>query len=153
MTADSKSASSLRSLPQLPLNFLFSIIQNFIHVRKITDKNVFLFCRDIPLSLLIAISSVVVSFVGASGALTLIVSWEEVSVNTPFPSAYATRGWYWAKYVVSIGALAAMVTCLLSVLFVIPRYLLAMARDGLLWHFFTILNPKTQVRFGSWPRL
>ena len=109
-------------------------------------KRLLLCCRDIPLSLLIAISAVVISFVGASGALTLIVPWDHVSVNTPFPSAYAERGWNWAKYVVSIGALAAMVTCMLSVMFVIPRYLLAMARDGLLWNCFTILNPSTQVR-------
>ncbi|XP_076811139.1 cationic amino acid transporter 4-like isoform X2 [Clavelina lepadiformis] len=105
--------------------------------------------RDIPLALLIAITVVVISFVGASGALTLIVPWYEISPTTPYPSAYEARGWIWAKYVVSIGAMAAMVTCLLSIMFVIPRYLLAMARDGLLWNFFTIIHSKTQVPYVS----
>ena len=111
-------------------------------VKRSRDR---LFRRDIPLSLLISVAVVVFSFVGASGALTLIVPWQNISIETPFPSAYAERDWYWAKYVVSIGALAAMLTCLLSVLYVIPRYLLAMSRDGLLWTFLTKLTSSTQV--------
>ncbi|CAK8684396.1 unnamed protein product [Clavelina lepadiformis] len=101
--------------------------------------------RDVPLSLLISLSVVVVAYVGVSTALTLMVPWDLISVSSPFPNAYHFRGWDWAGYVVSIGALAAMTAAMLSALLVIPRYLYAMARDGLLWRFLDVVNDDTGV--------
>ena len=86
-----------------------------------------------------------VAYVGGSASLTLMVPWNTISTTAPFPTAYADRGMYWAKYIITVGALAAMLACLLAILFVVPRYLLAMSRDGLLWEFLGRVNPNTQV--------
>uniref|UniRef100_F6XYD9 Cationic amino acid transporter C-terminal domain-containing protein n=1 Tax=Ciona intestinalis TaxID=7719 RepID=F6XYD9_CIOIN len=105
--------------------------------------------RDIPLSLLISVIVVVISYVGGSAALTLMVPWYDVSVTAPFPAAYQNRGWAWAQYIVSIGALAAMLTCLLSIMYVVPRYLLAMSRDGLLFQNLQKISERTKVPYIS----
>ncbi|XP_078494501.1 cationic amino acid transporter 4-like [Ciona intestinalis] len=105
--------------------------------------------RDIPLSLFISVIVVVISYVGGSAALTLMVPWYDVSVTAPFPAAYQNRGWPWAKYIVSIGALAAMLTCLLSIMYVVPRYLLAMSRDGLLFQNLQKISERTKVPYVS----
>ncbi|XP_076811393.1 cationic amino acid transporter 4-like [Clavelina lepadiformis] len=101
--------------------------------------------RDVPLSLLISLSVTVLAYTGASSALTLMVPYDTISVESPFPSAYKARGWGWARYLVSVGALAAMTTALLSAMLVVPRYIYAMARDGLIIKFFTKVNKKTAV--------
>lgn len=101
--------------------------------------------RDIPLSLGIAVSIVMLAYVGGAAALTLMVPYHLIDPTAPFPSAYDYCQVYWAKYVISIGALAAMLACLLAILFVVPRYLLAMSRDGLLWDFLGRVHPATQV--------
>ena len=94
----------------------------------------------------IALFLVVVAYVGASASLTLMVPWYNISVSSPFPSAYAYRGWHWAQYIVSIGALAAMTATLTATMLVVPRYLYAMARDGLLLVQCGKVNEKSGVR-------
>ena len=97
------------------------------------------------MSLGIAVSIVMAAYVGGAASLTLMVPYYDIDPLTPFPSAYEMRGVEWAKYVISVGALAAMLACLLVILFVAPRYLLAMSRDGLLWSFLGRVHPTTQV--------
>ena len=102
------------------------------------------------MSLGIAVSIVMVAYVGGAASLTLMVPYYDIDPLTPFPSAYEMRGVEWAKYVISVGALAAMLACLLVILFVVPRYLLAMSRDGLLWSFLGRVHPVTQVCLLTW---
>jgi len=97
------------------------------------------------LSLVISLSIVVIGYVGTSAALTLMVPWNTIEVASPFPSAFNDRGLNWAKYVISIGALAAMTAALLAALLVVPRYLYAMARDGLLIPVFEDVNQTSKV--------
>ncbi|XP_039267311.2 cationic amino acid transporter 4-like [Styela clava] len=101
--------------------------------------------RDIPLSLLIAMSTVVLAYVGASSALTLMVPYNLISVLSPFPDAYIEYGWNWARYIVAVGSIAAMSTAMLSAMYVVPRYFFAMSRDGLLMTIFAKVSGTTQV--------
>lgn len=101
--------------------------------------------RDVPLSLFIGIMFVFIAYIGTTSSLTLMVPYQNISVTSPFPSAYIYRGWNWAQYLVSIGALAAMTAALFSALLVVPRYLYAMARDGLLLIQIGEVNEKTGV--------
>ena len=102
-------------------------------------------CRDVPLSLLISLSAVVLGYVAVSSALTLMIPYNQINIASPFSSAFHARGLEWAKYVISVGALAGMTAALLSALLVVPRYLYAMARDGLLMNFFENVNKTTKV--------
>uniref|UniRef100_F6YP59 Cationic amino acid transporter C-terminal domain-containing protein n=1 Tax=Ciona intestinalis TaxID=7719 RepID=F6YP59_CIOIN len=99
--------------------------------------------RDVPLALLISISVAAVAYISASASLTLMVPWYDISITAPFPTAYAQRGWVWAKYVVSLGALAAMSTTVIAAMIVVPRYFYAMSNDGLIMPWFKRVNEKT----------
>lgn len=92
-----------------------------------------------------SVSTVVVAYVGASSSLTLMEPWYNVSVAAPFPTAYTSHQWYWAQYIVSIGAIAAMSAAMLSAMVVVPRYLYAMARDGLIMAPLGKINEKNGV--------
>ncbi|XP_077971119.1 cationic amino acid transporter 4-like isoform X1 [Styela clava] len=105
--------------------------------------------RDIPLSLLIGLSVVATAYVGASASLTYMIPYNMIYDLAPFPNAYIQYGWNWARYIVSIGALAAMTTAMLTSLFTVPRYFLAMSRDGLLMEIFARVNEKTKVPIFS----
>nr|CAB3266328.1 cationic amino acid transporter 4-like [Phallusia mammillata] len=105
--------------------------------------------RDVPLALVISVTMVVIAYVSASASLTLMEPWYNVSAAAPFPSAYISHQWYWAQYVVSIGALAAMTAAMLAAMVVVPRYVYAMARDGLIMEFMAKVNEKNGVPVAS----
>ena len=69
----------------------------------------------------------------------------DIDVEAPFAVAFKTRGMGWAESVISLGALAAITTALLSSLMGQPRVYMVMARDGLLPKWFAKVHP----RFGT----
>ena len=96
--------------------------------------------------MLFSLTGVAVAYVSASASLTLMVPWYNISATSAFSTAYEDRGWQWAQYVVSVGALAAMIATLTSMLLLVPRYLYAMARDGLLISLCGKVNERSGVR-------
>ena len=73
------------------------------------------------------------------------VPWYNATVQAPFAVFYSNVGWDWAKYVVTFGYAVASSTCFLSFGLAIPRYMFAMARDGLLMTIFSKINQTTKV--------
>lgn len=69
----------------------------------------------------------------------------EINPAASLPEAFGQMNLYWAKYVISIGALCGMTTTLLGSLFALPRCMYAMASDGLLFSCFGRINATTQV--------
>ena len=66
----------------------------------------------------------------------------DIDVEAPFAVAFKARGMGWAESVISLGALAAITTALLSSLMGQPRVYMVMARDGLLPKWFAAVHPK-----------
>ena len=58
-----------------------------------------------------------------------------IDSNAPFPSAFDYVGYDWAKYIVSIGAVISLSTCLYSSMFPLPRVVYSIASDGLIFKF------------------
>ncbi|XP_012282383.1 cationic amino acid transporter 4 [Orussus abietinus] len=101
--------------------------------------------KSIPLATAFSMAIVTCGYVMVSGVLTLVVPYWEIDPTAALPEAFSSRGIYWAKYVISVGALCGMTTTLFGSLFSLPRTMYAMATDGLLFGFLGRVNQRTQV--------
>ena len=100
---------------------------------------------SIPFALSFDVIFVGLLYCSISGALTSMVPYTEIDEDAAFARAFDYQGWDWAKYVVSVGAIAAMCCTLLGSIITMPRCIYAMANDGLIFKFLARINSTTQV--------
>jgi amino acid transporter len=96
----------------------------------------------IPLSIIITLSVVALSYMASSAVLTFMVPYYMLDPNVPVTQAFAYVGLNWAYYVVAIGAIASLATCLYASMFPMPRVVYSMASDGLIFKWLAWVAPK-----------
>ena len=101
--------------------------------------------RDLPVGILGSLGVCAALYAAMCLVVTGMSRYEDIDVEAPFAVAFKTRGMGWAESVISLGALAAITTALLSSLMGQPRVYMVMARDGLLPKWFAKVHP----RFGT----
>ncbi|CAL4121108.1 unnamed protein product [Meganyctiphanes norvegica] len=101
--------------------------------------------RSLPIATIISMAVVTAVYVLVSSSLTLMVPYNTLNPAAAMPDAFSANGAWWAKYVVSIGALCGLTTSLMGSLFTLPRCVYAMAADGLLFSWLAKVNDKSQV--------
>ena len=101
--------------------------------------------RDLPVGIMGSLGVCAALYALMCLVITGMTPYENIDVDAPFAVAFKTAGMGWAESVISLGALAAITTALLSSLMGQPRVYMAMARDGLLPAWFAKVHP----RFGT----
>ncbi|XP_054162777.1 cationic amino acid transporter 2-like [Oppia nitens] len=104
--------------------------------------------RAIPLSIVISLTLIFLSYFGVSAVQTLMLPYymqsNEDTKGAPLPYIFDHIGWQWARWTVSIGALSGLSTSLLGAMFPLPRIMYAMASDGLIFRFLATVHQRSQ---------
>ena len=105
--------------------------------------------RSVPLAMCIAMATVMILYVLASSALTLMVPYYAIDISAPFPTAFQEVGIIWAVYIISIGSFCGLSTALITTMFALPRSVYAMAEDGLLFRCLAYVHPVTHTPMAA----
>jgi amino acid transporter len=104
--------------------------------------------RAIPISIICSLGLICLAYIGISCVQTLIYPYylqsDDITHGAPLPYIFDQLGWVWAKWVVTVGALSGLSTCLLGAMYPLPRILYAMASDGIIFRFLSKVHPRFQ---------
>ncbi|XP_075977770.1 cationic amino acid transporter 3-like [Anticarsia gemmatalis] len=100
--------------------------------------------RDIPLAIMLSLLIVFLSYFSISTVLTMMLPYYMQDEEAPFPHAFTMVGLTTIKWIVTIGAIFALCTSLLTAIYALPRVIYAMATDGLLFRPLAAINSKTK---------
>uniref|UniRef100_A0ACD5W7X3 Uncharacterized protein n=1 Tax=Avena sativa TaxID=4498 RepID=A0ACD5W7X3_AVESA len=101
--------------------------------------------RDLPLGMGLTLSLCCFLYMMVSVVIVGLVPYYAMDPDTPISSAFAQYGMEWAVYVISTGAVLALIASLIGAILPQPRIVMAMARDGLLPPIFSAVDQRTQV--------
>ncbi|XP_051151680.1 cationic amino acid transporter 2, vacuolar-like [Andrographis paniculata] len=105
--------------------------------------------RDLPIGIGLSLSICCALYMLVSAVIVGLVPYYAMDPDTPISFAFASHGVEWASYVIAVGACTALCSSLLGSMLPQPRILMAMARDGLLPSFFSVVDKRTQIPFNS----
>lgn len=101
--------------------------------------------KDLPLGVGISLSLSCLLYMVLSFVIVGLVPYYDLDKDTPISSAFSEYGVEWAAFIVTTGAVMALIAALMGSLLPQSRILMAMARDGLLPSFFSVIDKRTQV--------
>lgn len=99
--------------------------------------------RNLPIGIVGSLLVSTLIYIIVSGLLTGIVSYRALNVASPITVALIAIGSRTAAGIISVGAIAGLTTVILVLFYGLSRIFYAIARDGLLPKYFSVLNKKT----------
>lgn len=100
--------------------------------------------RNLPIGIVGSLLVSTLLYIVISLALTGMVSYKSLNVASPISDALMAIGYQGMAGVISVGALAGLTTVILVLSFGLSRIFYAIARDGLLPKYFSVLHAKTK---------
>ncbi|HVT63183.1 MAG TPA: amino acid permease [Legionellaceae bacterium] len=99
--------------------------------------------RNLPIGIIGSLSVSTLLYIVISGLLTGMVSYKNLNVASPISDALLAIGFKGAAGVISVGALAGLTTVMLVLFYGLSRIFYAIARDGLLPTYFSVVSKAT----------
>lgn len=100
--------------------------------------------RDLPIGIIGSLFIATALYIVVSGLLTGIVSYKTLDVASPISHALILIGHKTIAGIVGVGAIAGLTTVMLVIFYGLSRIFLAIARDGLLPKYFSIIHEKNK---------
>jgi APA family basic amino acid/polyamine antiporter len=100
--------------------------------------------RSLPIGIIGSLLIATLLYMVVSGLLTGIVSYKQLNVASPISYALILISHKTAAGIVGVGAIAGLSTVMLVLFYGLSRIFFAMARDGLLPRYFSVLHAKTK---------
>ncbi|KAL9247454.1 hypothetical protein vseg_020885 [Gypsophila vaccaria] len=101
--------------------------------------------QDLPLGIGISLSLSCLLYMLVSFVIVGLIPYYELDKDTPISSAFSYYGMDWSAFIITSGAVMALLASLMGSLLPQSRILMAMARDGLIPYFFSDINKHTLV--------
>lgn len=106
--------------------------------------------KDVPFGIITSLIICTILYIAVTIVLTGMVKYTEIDKDAPIAAAFSQPGLGWAKFIISLGAVAGTTSVMLVLMLSQPRVLLAMSRDGLLPpSFFAAVHPRFRTPWKS----
>lgn len=105
--------------------------------------------RDLPIGIIASLVICTLLYISVSGVITGMVPFSEIDSGAPLAAAFGSVGVTWAQFMISLGGFVGLTTVVLVLLMSQPRIWFAMARDGLLWPWFSRIHPKARTPINA----
>lgn len=98
--------------------------------------------KSVPIAIGLSLLLCTAAYIYISSLLTLMVPYYLISAESPISSAFMLIGWNISAHIINAGAILCLSSCLLSYMIAMPRIFYAMASDGLLFRFLSVINQR-----------
>ena len=98
--------------------------------------------RSIPASIIASLVIIMIAYMACSAIMTLIVPFDQLDDRAGLVQIWGQIGYPVVQWVVSMGAIAALLASMFGSMFPMPRIAYAMAKDGLIFRFFATMNSR-----------
>ena len=97
--------------------------------------------KDLPIGIIASLVICTILYIAVSAVITGMVPFTNIDSGAPLAKAFGDVGVVWAQTAISLGGFVGLTTVVLVLLMSQPRIWFAMARDGLLWPWFSKIHP------------
>jgi APA family basic amino acid/polyamine antiporter len=106
--------------------------------------------KDVPIGILASLLICTILYIAVIAVLTGMVPYNRIDLGAPVSRAFEHVGLGWARFLIAAGGVTGITSVLLVLMLSLPRILLAMARDGLIWpEFFGAVHQKFRTPYKS----
>ncbi|TAN05595.1 MAG: amino acid permease [Rhodanobacteraceae bacterium] len=98
--------------------------------------------RDLPLAVVLSLAIAMALYFGVSLVLTGMVHYTQLNVPAPVSAAFQDRGLHWVSGIINVAAVCGIASVVFAFMLGAARIWFALARDGLLPHWFARSHPK-----------
>lgn len=105
--------------------------------------------KDIPFAIIASLIICTVLYIAVSLVLTGMVRYDTLDLKAPVASAFADAGIGWAVFIITIAAVAGLISVMLVMMLGQTRVFLGMSKDGLLPSFFKEIHTNFKTPWKS----